>query len=193
MSNKQIGVAYAGAVATSCTLALGLGHVVNNAHKYKFSPFTTTAIRTIVPYIAVASAGAVNVGLMRKNEMDTGITVVDEHDKPQGQSKIAGRMALQQVALTRVALAAPIMILPPVILGVLNRYGLMPNAKTAPRSNKAVQVGVIAACLWGALPTAIGLFPQTSAVDPLKLESEFHHVKDEKGNPLRMLYFNKGL
>ena len=186
MSNKQIATAYTAAVLTSCSLSVGLNHLVSKADS--FNPIVKGAVQRVVPYVAVASAGALNVLLMRKNEMDHGIAVTDETGKVMGTSKVAGQMAITQVVLSRVFLPAPIMILPPVIMSGLEKVKMVTKATRFP-----LQVAVITACLWGALPCAIGLFPQISEVDPKKLEPQFHGLVDEKGRPITKLFFNKGL
>lgn len=64
-------------------------------------------LRTVIPYTAVASAGALNVFLMRRNEAKEGIAVKDKDGRVLGVSQIAGRKAIEQTVLTRVALPAP--------------------------------------------------------------------------------------
>jgi hypothetical protein len=51
-----------------------------------------------------------------------GITVLDANDKPMGTSVAAGRHALAQIALTRVVLPVPILLLPPFLLGAWSRW-----------------------------------------------------------------------
>jgi hypothetical protein len=55
------------------------------------------------------------------------------------------------------------------------------------------EVAVVACSLWVGLPAAIGLFPQDVEMDVRRLEPRFHNLKDEKGNPITKVYFNKGL
>lgn len=184
MSYQQLASAYAGAVFTSCGLAISLNHI----SKRIGSPFLTT----VVPFIAVASAGAANVILMRQNEAVEGIEVWDLENVPRGISKTAGGEALKQVALTRVALPMPILLLPPLIM---NSFDRMSSAfKNAPRKVRLpVELLVITLSLSGALPLAISLFPQISSISSQALEPEFQNLKDSKGNAIDRLYFNKGL
>lgn len=44
-----------------------------------------------------------------------------------------------------------------------------------------------------ALPAAIAVFPQTGELDTSSMEKEFQSLKDKDGQPIRQLYFNKGL
>ena len=83
----------------------------------------------MVPFVAVASAGAFNAVSMRFNEFQyvksmmfeffvplshctimifrEGIDIMDEHGDVHGRSVAAGRQSLGQVALTRIALPMP--------------------------------------------------------------------------------------
>jgi len=46
----------------------------------------------------------------------------------------------------------------------------------------------------GALPAAIGLFPQIGEVNVKKLEPQFHNLVDKKtGKKIETVYYNKGL
>jgi tricarboxylate carrier len=91
MSNEQILKAYGAAVATSCSLAVGLGYLTKHSK--------SALIPKFVPFVSVATAGALNVLLMRRSEAEFGIAVKDHEGKERGQSKRAGEMALQQVFL----------------------------------------------------------------------------------------------
>lgn len=44
-----------------------------------------------------------------------------------------------------------------------------------------------------ALPLAIAAFPQYASIDPMKLENKFWELKDEKGNIIKRVFYNKGL
>jgi hypothetical protein len=191
MSLQQIGTAYAAAVVSSCSLAIGLGKVSSNLQtKTSIPPLLRTSASVLVPYLAVASAGAINVLLMRWNEGQDGIQIKDASGNILGTSKLAGQSALFQVTATRVALPAPILVLPPVLM---RWYDGTKIHRSYPKVRFPVEVGVIAACLWLALPLAIGLFPQVSEIDVKKLEKEFHNLKDNSGKVVTHAYFNKGL
>jgi len=189
MDTKSIGMAYAGAVLTSCTIALTLGHFVKKSTA--FSPSVRTLVQKLVPFVSVATAGASNVFLMRRNEMKEGISVTNqEGTKVYGTSVVAGRKAVLQTTLTRVALPAPILILPPIIMKFLNATKFF---RKNPRISMPVEILTIIICLWGALPMAIGLFPQQYSVPVTALEESFHDMKDEDGEHISVAYFNRGI
>lgn len=88
-----------------------------------------------MPFAAVASASALNVFLMRGEEIRGGIDVFpvlseekkrkveagDGEVKSLGKSKVAAKLAVGETALSRVLNATPIMVLPPLILVRLQR------------------------------------------------------------------------
>ncbi|CAG8446866.1 11153_t:CDS:2 [Diversispora eburnea] len=128
MSLKETAIAYVAAVTTSCGLAVGL---TQSVPRLKFlNPAVRQILVRLVPFVAVASAGTVNVYLMRWKEIRDGIDVYDENGNTLGKSQIAGLIALS---------------------------------------------------LTTALPLAIAAFPQSAVIDPLKLESRFWDLKNEKG------------
>ena len=110
MSTQQIATAYGAAVGVSCGIALGLGEIAKRSK--------SVILPKMIPFLSVAAAGAFNVVLMRRNEAETGISVVDENGTNHGLSKAAGVLALKQVALTRTVLPAPVLLLPPLLVKV---------------------------------------------------------------------------
>ena len=116
------------AVSASCSVALGLNATVPRMKR--LSPGAKTILTRLVPFAAVASAGALNVFLMRGEEIRQGIDVfptLSEDETAQkersgteveslGKSKKAATLAVAETALSRVLNSTPIMVLPPLIL-----------------------------------------------------------------------------
>lgn len=106
MSPQEIGMAYASATTTSVGLAVGLNAVVPRLQS--LSPQARTLLGRFVPFVAVASAGCVNVGLMRWKEIKEGndifppATPEDPSPKSLGKSTKAGFTAVSQTAASRV-------------------------------------------------------------------------------------------
>ena len=73
LSTSQLVQSYLLAVSASCTVALGLNALVPRLNR--LSPGARTVLSRLVPFAAVASAGALNVYLMRGEEMRQGIDV----------------------------------------------------------------------------------------------------------------------
>ena len=116
------------AVSASCSVALGLNALVSRLRR--ISPVTKTVLTRLVPFAAVASAGALNVFLMRGEEIRQGIDVypvLSEEEKKKresagveiqslGKSKKAAILAVGETAISRVLNSTPIMVLPPLVL-----------------------------------------------------------------------------
>lgn len=141
---------YVVAVTASCSVALGLNSIVPRLKKV--SPNTRLILGRLVPFAAVASAGALNVFLMRGEEIRRGIDVfpvLSEEEKSRrektgepvqslGKSKKAATLAVGETAISRVLNATPIMVLPPLILVRLQK---MEWLQTRPRLVLPVNLG----------------------------------------------------
>lgn len=138
------------AVSASCSVALGLNAVVPRLKRV--SPNTKMILGRLVPFAAVATAGALNVFLMRGEEIRQGIDiypVLSEEDKQRivdadgqvpslGKSKKAATLAVGETALSRVLNSTPIMVLPPLILVKLQQMDWL---KRSPRLTLPINIG----------------------------------------------------
>ncbi|CAI2183982.1 13543_t:CDS:2 [Funneliformis geosporum] len=188
MSLKETAIAYISAVTTSCGLAVGLTHAVPRLTFLR--PSVRGVLARLVPFVAVASAGTVNVYLMRMKEIRDGIDVYDNEGMNLGKSKKAGASAVGQVAISRVLTLAPVLTVPPLVLSQLEKTNLL---KKNPRLSLPFNFGIIAVTLLTALPLAIAAFPQNAVIDPMKLEQQFWNLKDKNGDIIRQIFYNKGL
>lgn len=175
VSMADLGKSYVTATAVACGTAYGMGKLATAAEASTTLP---AALRFVlpkfVPFVAVATAGACNAIAMRYKEVVDGITVRDEKGNSLGQSKVAGRKAITEVALTRVALPVPIILLPPLLSAGLKASvpGLGATLKRSRALSLALDVGLSTCCLYFALPCAIALFPQKSSIPVADLEPE---------------------
>lgn len=154
----------------------------------------------LVPFAAVASAGALNVFLMRGEEIRTGIDVFPAESESArqareasgadlqslGKSKKAATLAVGETALSRIFNSTPVMALPPLVLVRLQRTEWM---KQRPRAVLPVNLGLILATSVFALPLALAVFPQRQTVKARSLEKEFWDRAGEDGN----VEFNRGI
>lgn len=154
----------------------------------------------LVPFAAVASAGALNVFLMRGEEIRRGIDIYPvqtEEEKAAreksgqevtslGKSKKAATLAVGETALSRVLNATPVMAIPPLILVRLQRTDWL---KQRPRMVLPTNLGLILTTSIFALPLALGAFPQRQAVSATTLEEEFH----DRGGKDGLVEFNRGI
>uniref|UniRef100_M4B3Y0 Uncharacterized protein n=1 Tax=Hyaloperonospora arabidopsidis (strain Emoy2) TaxID=559515 RepID=M4B3Y0_HYAAE len=113
---------------------------------------------------------------------------MDEHGDVHGRSVAAGRQSLGQVALTRIALPMP------------SRTTLLEHVPYVQSKKADVQclmlvsaTVVLTLCLWGAVPSAVALFPQIGIISADSVESEFQSRVDRYGQPIRHYVYNKGI
>ena len=157
-------------------------------------PLGLKLLHRTLPWIAVASAGSANVAAMRYTDALDGVAIVDALGDEHGVSRRAGEQCLAQVAITRVVLPVPILLLPPFILDAARAApgvgALMARSRPAAL---AVELAIIGTCLQCALPFAIALFPQTGSVSAAALEDEFKSRVDREGRPVATFFYNKGI
>lgn len=188
---KQIGVAYASATSAALVTAVGL--------KMAWANHPSTLLQRLVPFIAVASANAVNIPLMRQNELISGVACTDEKGKPIATSHYAPMKGISQVVLSRIMIAAPGMIMTPVIMERFEKMQWFKLNRT--KLNAPLQLLVTGLILIPSVPFGCSLFKQRSSIPFERLKwfdkQEYNRVKIEysaKGEKLpERLYFNKGL
>lgn len=198
MSTSSIVQSYFLAVGASCGVAVGLNSIVPRLKS--LSPSTKVTLGRLVPFAAVASAGVLNVFLMRGEEIRRGIDVFpseseEVHKKREeagqplesiGKSKKAATLAVGETAVSRVLNATPIMVIPPLILVRLQQRQWL---KSRPRLVLPVNLGLILTTSIFALPLALAAFPQRQAVKATSLEKEFWEGGGENG----LVEFNRGI
>ncbi len=152
LSTQTLAKSYFLAVGASCSVAVGLNSLVPRLKR--LSPNTRIILGRLVPFAAVASAGALNVFLMRGEEIRRGIDVFpvlsDEEKRKReetgepvqslGKSRKAATLAVGETAISRVLNATPIMVLPPLILVRLQK---MEWLKSRPRMVLPVNLGTL--------------------------------------------------
>ncbi|KAL2884442.1 Sideroflexin FSF1 [Colletotrichum sp. CLE4] len=204
LSWRQLGESYAMAVTVSCGVAVGLNKLVPRLKN--LTPATRTTLTRLVPFAAVASAGFLNVLLMRGEEMRKGIDVfpvvaekkaettetkadvegTSQQPQSLGRSKKAAQIAVGETACSRVFNSTPIMVIPPLVLVRLQAQQWL---KQRPRLTVPVNLGLILVTSYAVLPLALAVFPQRQSISADKLEPEFHGRGGEGG----LVVFNRGI
>jgi tricarboxylate carrier len=198
LTTSMLAKSYLMAVTASCSVALGLNAIVPRLKNV--SPNTRLILGRLVPFAAVSSATALNVLLMRGEEMRRGIDIypcLSEEEKKKreeagepimslGKSKKAATIAVGETAISRLLNAAPIMVIPPLILVRLERTQWL---KSRPRLILPVNLALILTTSIFALPLALGAFPQRQAISASNLEEEFWGRGGQNGK----VEFNRGM
>lgn len=112
------------------------------------------------------------------------------------------------MAISRVLTNAPALVIPPLALDRLKQTEFVKarpklvlplnfgksgiNSAKSIKTNECI-TGLIAFCMFTALPAAIAVFPQISSLDTSDMEPEFQNLTDSNGKPITRLYYNKGL
>lgn len=179
---KQIGVAYVTATSTALATAVGL-----NLYTKKAPPL----VARWVPFAAVASANCVNIPMMRQQELLNGIAVTDENGNKLGYSKKAAVKGITQVVISRITMAAPGMIIMPIIMQRMEKFKFMQRVTFLHGPMQVMMVGVFLIFM---VPAACSLFPQQCSLAVSKLEPELREsIVSRYGDNMKYVYFNKGL
>ena len=186
---KELGIAYAGAVSSSISVAL-FGRWMSK--KFGITSGSISKIRFVnglVSLFALSTAGFLNLYLIRYNEMLKGIKATHK-GKEYGTSKLAAKQAVITSGLTRSALPIPLLMITPIC------WKLLEVMKVAPKGNAgiiAADMIFLAISLTISLPLAVSLFSQNMTIPREKLEPEFRNLKDAEGKPITHFVINKGL
>lgn len=181
-SVRQMALSYFTATTTAVATAVGMNMWTKRA---------PPLVGRWVPFAAVAAANCVNIPMMRQQELIQGICVKDRNQNELGHSQRAAAVGIAQVVISRITMAAPGMILLPVIMERLERLHLMKKVKVM---HAPLQVLLCGCFLLFMVPVACGLFPQECELSVSYLEPELRDtIKAKYGEQVLFVYFNKGL
>ena len=183
MSVTQMGLAYGAAVTASCSIAVGLGQLVKRGVFPK-------SVAALVPYTAVASAGVANVFVMRWNEVSEGVVVKDKNGTELGVSQKAGLLGVSLSAVSRAIWSIPALVIPPVVMNTLKKNPAFARTRVL---HIPMELLSIAVSLTFGVPFAISLFQSNMEVSVDRLESKYQNLRDANGEPIKTVFFNKGL
>ncbi|KAK5881477.1 hypothetical protein CesoFtcFv8_022269 [Champsocephalus esox] len=128
---------------------------------------------------------------MRQQEVLNGIAVTDENGNKLGHSKKAAVKGITQVVVSRITMAAPGMIILPIIMQRMEKYKFMQRITYL---HGPIQVMLVGAFLVFMVPAACSLFPQRCSMAVSKLEPELRDsIVSQYGQAVKHVYFNKGL
>ncbi|NXC44666.1 SFXN2 protein, partial [Penelope pileata] len=182
ISLAQIGVAYITATTTALATAVGL-----NLYTKRAPPL----LARWVPFVAVAAANCVNIPMMRQQEIIHGITVTDEDNNELGRSRRAAVKGITQVVVSRITMAAPGMIILPIIMERLEKFPFMQRIRFL---HAPLQMLLCGGFLVFMVPAACALFPQRCSLALADLEPELRDsIVAKHGDKVPYVYFNKGL
>ncbi|TDH66898.1 hypothetical protein CCR75_007490 [Bremia lactucae] len=181
-------VAYVGATASSVGASLGIRRLANRMTNIKWAP----TVARMGPFAAVAAADLLNMVVMRQSEYLKGVNVYDENGDYVGKSKRCGALAVASCAAGRIFAAAPILVLPPL---VLSRIEMRSNLFATTRWLRVpTLLGFVGCAIQFSVPLTFGLFRQTAQLNSKYLEPQLQHaIRKQDGQPVRVVTYNKGI
>lgn len=181
ISVQQLGTSYVLATGGALVTALGLNSLVKSM---------PPLIGRLVPFTAVAAANCVNIPMMRMKELQDGVTLLDKNGNKVGESKTAAKWGIAAVCVSRILMASPGMVLPPIVMNILEKRGTL---RRMPWIAAPLQVALCGVCLTFATPACCALFPQKASIAVSSLEPEVQEKIRQLPDAPDVVYYNKGL
>ncbi|GMT14677.1 hypothetical protein PFISCL1PPCAC_5974, partial [Pristionchus fissidentatus] len=180
-SNKRLLTSYVCATTGAVSTALFLNSMVKNASGIG---------ARLIPFSAVALANAINIPLMRSKELQYGVVLRDDDGNEVGKSTFAAKMAISQVVLSRIAMAASTMVTVPLLMKLIEKRKWYMSRKwlAAP-----IQTLIAGLTLTISTPLGCAFFEQNASIDVFRLEDDVRQKIEARPNPPKVVYYNKGL
>ncbi|XP_012522170.2 sideroflexin-2-like [Monomorium pharaonis] len=176
------------ATAASCAAALGFRKLFSGKG---------TLLARFVPFCAVAVGNMVNLPIMRQREIARGIPIFTKNGDEVCvmKSQLAAVKGISECILTRIIMAAPGMLMIPVITQRMRLYRCY---QLRPWIGFPVEIGLLTLFLLFMIPSALAIFPQKNSMKPelLKIYPEEYEIFQERMGQRKhpkKVYYNKGL
>ncbi|XP_069699485.1 sideroflexin-1-like isoform X2 [Periplaneta americana] len=141
---KTLVVSYACATTTAVGTALEINKLA-----------TTSILERLVPFAAIVVANAINIPIIRSQELIRGTEVFCQDGRYVGKSRIAGLLGIFFVYICRIAMIAPAMILPTFFCDLLDKQGIL---SLYPRAELPLQAFLQASSSYFRTPCAAPYF-----------------------------------
>jgi hypothetical protein len=143
-----------------------------------------------IPFLGAAAGKPLQIGLMRRDEIERGIDVYDAAGERRGTSAAAGRAAVGMTIATRIIYLAPMLWMPVVQRAIERAVPLLGRSRPASIAAYTLHAAANSAFV---TPLCIALFDQRASLQDTALEPGFRGLLDAHGARVERLYFNKGL
>jgi hypothetical protein len=151
VSNGALAQAYGGAVGTALGISFTSTYFINRVQNVALQ----TSLRRLVPFASVSSANMLNTFLMRRHELADGAVVREAATgRELGRSPKAAERAIALTALSRAAMTALMLGIPPFIFSAYDKK--IGNAR--PNTRLPFQFGVVAVLIFTVVPVTVALF-----------------------------------
>ncbi|KAK6487647.1 sideroflexin-4 [Huso huso] len=149
------------------------------------SPAMQSLFRRIVPVPLFASLSALSVLVVRGEEFENGIEVVDSTGNVVGVSQTAGMKAVKETAISRAALIGTTAAVPNVIVSFLQRTSFIKRNPLVLAPFRHITTALVLGLM---IPISFSLFPQSGKVMKEDLEAHIQAATTEPD-----LYYHRGL
>jgi len=183
LPNSVILSAYFTATSLATATSIGLNKTL--------APRAPPIIGRFVPFAAVAVANMVNIPCMRSQELKEGVVIVDSEGNKLGQSVTAAQRSIVSTTFSRICIAAPGMLMTPVIMEQLEKKPYIKNLSKW--KSCALQTLLVGSFLLVAVPFGCALFAQKQSIAVDSLEEDLKKAILEKDSTMKIVYYNKGL
>jgi len=180
-SNETLFKSYCAAVGAAVLVAFGLSQFI----KRRYSPEQASKMMKFVAFPSSIVASCSNCYIMRRPEIESGITVSDQYGSilADGEkSSIAAKKAVEETVMSRAILQIPVFFVPAMIMTIIPG----PASLAIPLTT----LWTILSFGFG-LPAAVAYFPQLGSVSVSELEPSLQEKLKAVGGDT--VYYNKGL
>uniref|UniRef100_A0A0G4H6P6 Sidoreflexin n=1 Tax=Chromera velia CCMP2878 TaxID=1169474 RepID=A0A0G4H6P6_9ALVE len=184
MTNEMLLKSYAGAVSAALIVAFGVSTFI----KRSFSPATAQNLLKFVAFPSSCVASCGNAYVMRKGEIDSGISVEDGNGKELGLSKKAAEFAVRDTVISRAILQVPVFFVTPLVTSMPPFTAL---AASSPGLGVAISAFLTTVSFGIGLPAAVAYFPSRASVRLGELEGELQKQSGLSADAT--VFYNKGL
>jgi hypothetical protein len=179
-------VAYAVACLTAIPIAVGAGIGAQRSRLLR-------PLGRFAPYPAVALANVVNTMMMRWDDLQNGVPVMDGSGAVIDRSVVAGQRAVFDTALTRTLVPLANFVGAPIIMACLNRLrsAFRGGSKAAPQS-LVLQLAVTTSVLVAAIPVASSVSAPIGSVAVEDLEPSVRDEATRRDSNVREVTYLRG-
>lgn len=211
VSDSQLAASYIGAMASSVCVGVALRYATRAPAASPPPSWRLRAAQLAVPFLAAAAGKPLQIGLMRADEVASGVAVFDEDGAARGVSRVAGAAAIGMTLAVRVVYLAPMLYLPLIQAALVRRVALL-RSRPGLAAQAVCYTGITALSSALVTPVCMALFDQWASLPVSVLEPELQALvrihrlpvsadsegslstsPGSPGEPVRRLFFNKGL
>lgn len=191
VTDGQLLASYIGATTSSVGVGVALRYAISTPRNAFLIGWRLRIAQIAVPFVAAVSGKPLQIGLMRSDELTSGVAVFDEDGTNRGLSRIAGASAVCMTLAVRTVYLAPMLYLPFLQEALLSQFKTMQSRPLLRAFSFTLMTALSSAIV---TPICMALFDQWASLPVYMFEDDIRErCLESSGEPVRRLYFNKGL